>query len=220
MKKLFIVPQHLAIIVDGNGRWAKSKGLMRLSGHAKGLENLIDLCKYVETLDIKILSLYCFSTENWKRPEEEVKGIFKLALDNAQKYKDQKTDTIKIKVVGFKDKFDQELLKLIDEVEQKTKDNTKLTINICADYGSRGEIIQSMIKSKSLEEFNNNLWIKEDVDFLIRTGNEKRLSNFLLWQASYAELYFSEKLFPDFNREDLNSALDVFQRRKRRFGAI
>ena len=227
---------HIGIIVDGNGRWAKERGLTRSEGHLEGSKNLEAIIKYVSNNNIaNYLSLYVFSTENFKRSEQEVKFLmdlfikwFKRLQKESNKYK------IKLLFSGRKEYLKKDVVDAIIEMEEKTKNNTGLVVNFCLSYGGRAEIVDTTKKIVKLvadkkidindideELFSNNLYYPlPDVDFLIRTSGEQRVSNFMLWQISYAELYFPQTYFPDFKPEELDKAVIEYQKRDRRFGNI
>jgi len=221
--------KHVAIIMDGNGRWGiKHKGL-RNSGHRAGLNTIEAIIDETINQDIKYLTLFTFSTENWKRPKNEIIFLFKL-LENFLSNKIDKLmqKKIKLKIIGNKKKFNKKLKNLINNSENKTKKNDKLQINLALNYGSKEELINS-IKSinKKKEKFNEiniekNLYTSgiPNPDLLIRTGNTKRLSNFLLWQLSYTEIFFEKKLWPDFKKNDYKKILNKFKILKRNFGSI
>jgi len=223
---------HLAIIMDGNGRWAKAQGKTRTEGHKIGAEVVRDITTYcAKHEEIKYLTLYAFSTENWKRPKMEVEFLMNL-LD---KYLKKELDTyikneIKFEVIGDISKFSKKLQKRIEETKEKTKNFTKLTQVLALNYGSRNEITRAI---KRLYEKNEKITEENisknldtgicnipDVDLLIRTSGEIRLSNFLLWQVAYAEMFFTPTLWPDFTDKELNKIIDDFKKRDRRFGGI
>ncbi|MEK9135440.1 MAG: polyprenyl diphosphate synthase [Patescibacteria group bacterium] len=222
------IPQHLGIILDGNRRWAKEKGLPTLVGHRRGQKVVEDIIKLCAERGIKILTLFVFSTENWKRSQKEVKYLMKLlssALDkkNIQKFH---KDDLKIKVIGETEMFSSDLKKKIAEAEELTENNKSMTVNMALSYGGRAElthaiknIIEKKIPAEKITEevISENLWTS-DVDFIIRTGKAQRISNFLIWQAAYSELYFSNKYWPDFTEQDLDAALADYASRQRRFG--
>ncbi|MEK7071897.1 MAG: polyprenyl diphosphate synthase [Patescibacteria group bacterium] len=222
------IPQHLGIILDGNRRWAKEKGLPTLAGHRRGQKVVEDIIKLCAERGIKILTLFVFSTENWKRSQKEVKYLMKLlssALDkkNIQKFH---KDDLKIKVIGETEMFSSDLKKKITEAEELTENNKSMTVNMALSYGGRAElthaiknIIEKKIPAEKITEevISENLWTS-DVDFIIRTGKAQRISNFLIWQAAYSELYFSNKYWPDFTERDLDDALADYANRQRRFG--
>lgn len=229
------VPNHVGIIVDGNGRWAIQKGKKRSEGHLAGSKNLDSLCQYIFDKGVKILSLYVFSTENFKRSDEEVNYLMDLFIKKFKNdFKIFNKKDIKIVFSGRREPLRQEILDIIDDITYKTKDNKSGILNFCLNYGSHAEIIDA-VKRINKDVINNKLVIDElnddifknylynnlpDVDLLIRTGGEIRLSNFMLWQCAYAELYFTDILFPDFNEAELEKALDSYNRRDRRYGGI
>ena len=219
--------KHMAIIMDGNGRWGLKHKNSRNLGHKEGLKTVEMVMKYCVKKKIKFLTLYAFSTENWKRPLKERNYLFRLLeiylIEKLEKLNNEK---IKIKILGEK-KFYNKLNKLLDFAEKKTIRNTKLQINIALNYGSKKEIVYAFDKLKkkrkiSENDINNNLYTKNipDPEILIRTGNTQRLSNFLLWQAAYTEIFFEKKLWPDFKYEDLNKIMKKFSKIKRNFGKI
>ena len=219
--------KHMAIIMDGNGRWGLKHKNSRNLGHKEGLKTVEMVMKYCIKKKIKFLTLYAFSTENWKRPLKERNYLFRLLeiylIEKLEKLNNEK---IKIKILGEK-KFYNKLNKLLDFAEKKTIRNTKLQINLALNYGSKKEIVYAFNKLKkrnkiSENDINNNLYTKNipDPEILIRTGNTQRLSNFLLWQAAYTEIFFEKKLWPDFKYEDLNKIMKKFSNIKRNFGKI
>lgn len=228
-------PNHLAIIVDGNGRWAQKQGMSRSMGHKHGFDRLEEIINYTSTKDIKVISLYVFSTENFKRSKDEVDYLMNLfktkfkTMSNKLNKKD-----IKIVFSGREKPLDDDIIKMIKDVTEKTKDNKGLIVNFCMNYGSHSEItdtfkkIINKINNKELtiDEINDDI-IKEnlyqnlpEIDFLIRTSGEVRLSNFMLYQAAYAELYFPEVAFPDFTKKEFDKAIDKYNNRDRRYGGI
>ena len=230
-----IVPNHVGILVDGNGRWATQKGKKRSEGHLAGSKNLDNLCQCIFDKGVKILSLYVFSTENFKRSDEEVNYLMDLFIKKFKNdFKIFNKKDIKIVFSGRREPLRQEILDIIDDITYKTKDNKSGILNFCLNYGSHAEIIDA-VKKINKDIINNKLVIDElnddifknylynnlpDVDLLIRTGGEVRLSNFMLWQCAYAELYFTDILFPDFNEAELEKALDSYSKRDRRYGGI
>ena len=220
--------KHVAIIMDGNGRWGTKKGKSRNFGHKEGLKTVEKIIKESLKKRIRYLTLYAFSTENWKRPKNEVNYLFSL-LDNflSNKIKELNKQKIKFIVIGKK-KFNKKLNKLLNYSESLTSNNKRLQINLALNYGSKSEIISAinLLKKKKLKinekNISNNLFTQNipDPDILIRTGNRKRLSNFLLWQLAYSEIFFEKKLWPDFNEKDYNKILDLFKNTKRNFGKI
>ena len=220
--------KHVAIIMDGNGRWGTNKGKSRNFGHKEGLKTVEKIIKESLKKKIKYLTLFAFSTENWKRPKNEINYLFSL-LDNflSNKIKELNKEKIKFQVIGKK-KFNKKLNKLLDFSEKLTAKNKRLHINLALNYGSKSEIIKAinMIKKKKLKVNENNISKNlytsniPDPDILIRTGNRKRLSNFLLWQLAYSEIFFEKKLWPDFNEKDYNKIINLFKKTKRNFGKI
>jgi undecaprenyl diphosphate synthase len=226
MKK---VPEHIGIIVDGNGRWATEKGLSRSMGHKAGAANLKRLCLHIIKKGVKNLSLYIFSTENFKRDNEEVQYLMQLFVQEFNKeFKKYEKENIKVIFSGRKIGLEPKVLEVIEEIESMTKDNTKATINFCLNYGSQYEIVDACnkliddnIKEVDVDLFNKYLYQDlPPIDLLIRTSGEQRLSNFMLFQAAYAELYFPKTYFPDFNNKEFDQALEYYYKRDRRFGGI
>ncbi|WP_296317187.1 isoprenyl transferase [Winogradskyella sp. UBA3174] len=228
------LPSHIAIIMDGNGRWAKQKGLMRVIGHENGTKSVKETVEASAELGIKNLTLYAFSTENWNRPKIEVRTLMKLLVKSLKKeIKTLQKNNIKLSAIGcLKDLPKKAQSELLDVIE-KTKNNTNMTLTLALSYGSREEIVNvvkelsvkvknNIISTESIDEsiINKHLYTQNlpDVDLLIRTSGEQRISNFLLWQIAYAELYFTDILWPDFSKEDLYEALINYQNRERRFG--
>ena len=219
--------KHMAIIMDGNGRWGLKHKNSRNLGHKEGLKTVEMVMKYCVKKKIKFLTLYAFSTENWKRPLKERNYLFRLLeIYLFEKLEKLNNEKIKIKILGEK-KFNDKLNKLLDFAEKKTIRNTKLQINLALNYGSKKEIVYAFNKLKkrskiSENDINNNLYTKNipDPDILIRTGNTQRLSNFLLWQAAYTEIFFEKKLWPDFKYEDLDKVVKRFSNIKRNLGKI
>lgn len=227
-------PEHIAIIMDGNRRWARSKGLDVKEGHKKGAETLQKIAKYCNEIGIKYLTVYAFSTENWKRSKEEVSTLMLLLKGYLKEFsKTAETDNIRLKVLGDITALEKGVQESIENAIERTKDNSGLTVNIAFNYGGRDEItravkkIANKIKNKeiNIEDINeelisNNLYTKgePDPDLLIRTSGEIRTSNFLPWQLVYSEFCFVEKNWPDFNNDDLLEAIKVYQNRNRKFG--
>jgi len=230
------IPGHIAIIMDGNGRWAKERGLPRTAGHRAGMDRVREIIKAANDLGVKILTLFAFSTENWLRSKKEVNMLMR-SLNNflGREIKELDKNNIKFLVIGRDEPLPKYLQKSIKHATIKTQDNTGLVLVLALNYGARQEIIdaakkftQAVINSQvrleelGIESFSNYFYTAgvADPDFLIRTSGEMRLSNFLLWQLSYAELYFPKKYWPDFRKEDLEKAIKVYQGRARRFGKI
>jgi undecaprenyl diphosphate synthase len=225
-------PQHVAIIMDGNGRWAKKRGLPRLMGHKAGADNIGRVTKIFVDLDVKYLTVYMFSTENWSRPRIEVAGLLRLL----GKRIDQETqafhrENIRLIHLGRLDRLSQKLRDKVQAAVELTKDNTGLTLCLAFDYGGRDEIVQAAKRIATAgvadDNIDESVFVRylynpdvPDPDLIIRTGGENRLSNFLLWEAAYSELYFTPVLWPDFGREDVEEALSEYKRRQRRFGRL
>lgn len=224
------LPNHIAFIIDGNGRWAKGKGLPRKFGHKVGVDKIEETVKNCLDLGLRQISFYCFSTENWNRPKDEVDTIFELLREFLSKNLDDYVNQgIKVYVSGDISKFKEDLQEKILNIVDKTKNNDKLKVNICLNYGGRSEIVRAVnniIKSgeKSIDEnsFKKYLYTSEltDPDLIVRTSGEYRISNFMLYQLAYSEFYFPKVLWPDFNKKELLLAINNFQSRKRRFGSI
>ncbi|MGN0523053.1 MAG: polyprenyl diphosphate synthase [Eubacterium sp.] len=223
-----VLPKHLGIIMDGNGRWAKKRGLPRTAGHKAGAEVFRNISKQCARLGIEYVTFYAFSTENWKRPKEEVDALmllFKNYLLEAKADVTQAGD-IRLKFIGQRDGISKELLSLMDEAEQETANNTGTTVYVAVNYGGRQEIVSAVNKliaqgktEISENDISNNLYTTPECDLIIRPSGEQRLSNFLLWQAAYSEFWYSDVLWPDFSSDDLIAALREFEKRNRRFGA-
>ena len=225
------IPTHVGIIVDGNGRWAKERGLSRLKGHDAGFDNLRELVKYIHKRGVKYLSLYVFSTENFKRPKEEVDHLMDLFVIMYKRYRDDfAKNNIKVVFSGRDEPLPKKVIKARDELVELTKNNTGGTVNFCMNYGGRAEILDAIKKIAksgvdvdSLTEEDIRKYLYQDlpdVDLMIRTSGELRLSNFLLWQNSYAEFYFPKTKFPDFHEADFDQALIEYTSRNRRFGNV
>lgn len=230
------IPKSVAIILDGNGRWAKAKGMPRNYGHIQGAKVVEDICEDAYNMGIKYLTVYAFSTENWNRPKDEVDALMKL-LRNYMKNCLQRAskNNMKVRVIGEKSRLDDDIRKSIEDLEEATKNNTGLWFTIAINYGSRDEITRAVRKLSQKVE-NNELKASDiteemiaenldtygipDPDLLIRTCGELRVSNFLLWQISYSELYVTDVAWPDFNKEELMKACESYSRRTRKFGAI
>ena len=231
-KKFTLLPNHIAIVPDGNGRWAEQRGLPRLSGHQAGAENMHHMIKYLNEYPIEYLTLYGFSTENWTRPEDEVRGLFQILAEFIHKCTPEFHEKgIKLRHLGRLNELPQELQLAINGAVELTKNNTKMTLNLAFNYGGRAEILDAVrrllaedVKPQNIDEesFSNYLYSAglPDVDLLIRTGDETRLSNFLIWQTAYSEYHFTTALWPDFGKEDIDKALLSYSRRERRFGGL
>ena len=230
------LPQHIGIIMDGNGRWAKKRGLPRSAGHKVGAETFRKITKYCSKIGVRYLTVYAFSTENWKRPMEEVSflmNLFEQYLNEA--LRDFQDENIRIKFLGDKSGFSPNLQKLINEVEQTSSSKTGMTLNIAMNYGGRDELVKAVkeisadVKSGVLDVEKINADViserlytagQPEPDLIIRPSGEFRLSNFLLWQGAYAELVFMDVLWPDFSEKDLDLAIDEYSNRNRRFGGV
>ncbi len=219
--------QHIAIIMDGNGRWAKNRGKIRTFGHKTGARKVIEITKEASNLGLKYLTLYAFSTENWKREKSEVDFLMKLLSQFLKnELKTLMENSVKFRAIGDISKFSKNLQDVIAKTIEKTKNNDGLTQILAVNYGSKDEIIRG-IKKLQFENANENSLSEAldtrdfpDVDMLIRTGGEKRLSNFLLWQSAYAELFFTDTLWPDFSREEFRKIIEEYKQRERRYGGI
>lgn len=226
-------PEHVAIILDGNRRWAKRQGLPQLKGHQRGFENIRDLAPYIIDKGVKYLSVFAFSTENFKRAEEEVKYLMDLFVNWFNKESEKMhNENIKIVFSGRKDNLRPDVLEAMEYITEKTKDNTKGVFNICLNYGGQQEIAdgakriaQDVLDGKlSVDEIDEKLMYKymyqelPPIDLMIRTSGEERISNFMIYELSYAELYFTEKCFPEFDQEEFEAAIDSYNQRERRFG--
>lgn len=228
------LPNHLAIIMDGNGRWAKQKGMLRIFGHENGTKSVREVVEASAELGIKCLTLYAFSTENWKRPKKEVQTLMNLLVTSLKKeIKTLQDNNIRLSAIGCLKDLPKKAYSELFEVIEKTKQNTRMTLTLALSYGSREELISAIkelaykvknniISVENIDEsiINKHLYTQNlpDVDLLIRTSGEQRISNFLLWQIAYAELYFTPILWPDFKKADLFDALIEYQNRERRFG--
>ena len=230
LKTVYKIPNHIAFIIDGNGRWAKLHHLPRSQGHIKGADKMEKMYKMVRDTGIKYVSIYAFSTENWNRPKEEVDGLMKLfkrAINTF--YNQKKYGDCHIEFLGDLSKFDDEIRKNAMDIMNRTKNNDKFHINLCLNYGGREEIVHAVNKliaegktEVTAEDISASLYTSSspDPDFIVRTSGEQRLSNFMPWQSTYAELYFPKVLWPDFGKKDLIEAIKEYSSRDRRFGAI
>lgn len=230
------VPRHVAIILDGNGRWAKSKGMPRNYGHTVGAKNVETICKAANDLGIEYLTLYAFSTENWKRPESEVQALMTL-LENYLKncVKTAEKNNMRVRVIGDKTGLTEKFQERIAQLEELSAVNTGLNLTIAINYGSRDEMIRGIKKlvsdvqnqNLSLDDINEEMFGDyldtkglPEPDLMIRTSGEQRLSNYLLWQLAYSEFYFTEVPWPDFDEKELKKAVDAYENRNRRFGKL
>lgn len=226
------IPNHIAIILDGNGRWAKSKGMPRSYGHIQGAKNLDRIVEAAYNMGVKYLTVYCFSTENWNRPAEEVEALMKLLRQYMKTAQNRaKKNNIRTRVIGDISRLDEDLQKSILELEKVSAEYDGINLNIAINYGSRDEIVRAVrkmlgdnLKPEELNEevFSSYLDTKDipDPDFLIRTSGELRLSNYLLWQLAYAEMYFTEVPWPEFSPENLKEAVEFYSTRDRRYGKV
>ena len=229
------IPNHVAIIMDGNGRWAQKRGLKRTKGHQKGAETLKKISEYIFSKDVKILSVFAFSTENWKRDKEEVDFLMNLFLKSFKDNFDSlKKKGVKIIFSGVKYKLDKKVISAMEKMMNETKNNTNGIFNICLNYGGQDEILEATKQISldvkegkiSTDEINKDMYENylfndlPPIDLMIRTSGEYRISNFMLWQMAYAELYFTDVLWPDFDEKELDKAIDSFNKRDRRYGGI
>ena len=233
MKEDLKIPNHVAIILDGNGRWATERGLSRSMGHKAGFDNLKKLAKHVFKRGVKILSVFAFSTENFKREKAEVDYLMDLLVTKFKKLVDKK-DNVKIVFSGRRDNLRDDVLDAINEIEDTTKDNTGHIFNICFNFGGRADIVDATKKIVndckegiiSIDDIDEEMYKKYlyngigDIDLLIRTSGELRISNFMIYQLSYSEMYFPKTYFPDFNGKEFDIAIEAFNGRDRRFGGI
>lgn len=236
LKKSGEIPSHIAIIMDGNGRWAKKRGLPRAAGHTLGVESVRDIVKACSQMGVRYLTLYTFSTENWRRPKDEVSMLMRLLLKSLRDETDELNhNDIKITMIGDLESLPKEVQKELNDASEKTKNNKKMVLNLALSYSGRVEILMAIkkiansvehrnIKPEDIDEsvFSDHLMTKHmpDPDLVIRTSGEFRVSNFLLWQIAYSEFYISDVLWPDFRRNDLYNAIKSFQKRERRFGKV
>ena len=231
-----VLPKHIGIIMDGNGRWAKKRKLPRSAGHNAGGKVFRTITRYCSDIGIKYLTVYAFSTENWKRPKEEIDALMKLFKDYLEEaLSDFKDDSIVVRFIGDKTPFSDELKALMIENEEGSKDRDGMVLNIAMNYGSRDEIVRAVknisecvknneydIDSINEDLVSDNLYTagQPDPDLIIRPSGEYRISNFLLWQCAYSEFVIMNKLWPDFKKEDLDEAIDIYNTRNRRFGGV
>lgn len=230
-----LLPKHIAFIMDGNGRWAKKRGLPRSAGHVEGAKTFKKIVRYCKDIGIENITFYAFSTENWKRPDEEVSAIMNLMREYLVEVRKHITENTRLIVLGDKSAFSPDLKRGFEEIEYDSKDFKEMTLNMAINYGSRHEITNAVralakqVQEGSLdpdditeETISQALYTKElpDVDLMIRPSGEYRISNFLLWQSAYAELYFCDTLWPDFSPKDVDAALLEYAKRNRRFGGV
>ncbi|MBR6502129.1 MAG: isoprenyl transferase [Clostridia bacterium] len=226
-----VLPTHIAIIMDGNGRWAKKRALPRTAGHAAGSKTFKDIARYCNKIGLKYLTVYAFSTENWKRPQEEVNNIMKIFKEYLEDTKNFKDENIKLQFIGDRTVLDPEIQRLMQQSEDDSRNATGLHLNIAINYGGRDEIVHAVknivnsgvgVDDITEDMISQNLYTtgQPDPDFIIRPSGEYRLSNYLIWQSAYAEYWFSDILWPDFKTSDLDRAIDDFNKRNRRFGGV
>ncbi len=225
------MPQHIAIIMDGNGRWAKKRGLPRSAGHVAGAKTFKNIARYCNKIGLKYLTVYAFSTENWKRPADEVNGIMNLLRDYLRDAENFKDENIRVRFIGDRAPLADDIKALMEKNENDSKNATGLTLYIAINYGGRDEIVKAVqkivasgVSASDVNEqlISNSLYTHDcpDPDFIIRPSGEYRLSNYLIWQSAYSEFWYSDVLWPDFTDKDLEKAIDDFSNRNRRFGGI
>jgi undecaprenyl diphosphate synthase len=230
------IPQHIAIIMDGNGRWAKARRLPRVAGHHEGVKRVKEIVRTAKELGVKALTLFAFSTENWDRPKNEIEVLFSYLKDFLHDYRDElMQNNIRFKVIGRRDRIDKNIIAQIEDLERLTEKNSSLTLNIALDYGGRWDILRAA--SQLAEDYKNQLITAQQIgeesfkkylslsgqpepELLIRTSGEERISNFLLWDLAYSELYFPQLYWPDFDGKELKKAIENYSQRERRFGKI
>ena len=224
-----VLPTHIAIIMDGNGRWAKKRSLPRTAGHAAGSKTFKDIARYCNKIGLKYLTVYAFSTENWKRPKSEVDNIMNILRDYLKDTKNFKDENIKLQFIGDREPLDEDIKALMLEAENDSSTATGLHLNIALNYGGRDEIIRTVRKmaerGDNLSELTESVLSENlytagipDTDLIIRPSGEYRLSNFLIWQSAYAEYWFTDRLWPDFSEKDIDEAIFAFSQRDRRYG--
>lgn len=230
------IPQHIAIIMDGNGRWASEKGLPRIAGHREGVKRVKETVRTAREFGVKAITLFAFSTENWNRPKSEIDLLFSYLKDFLHTYREElMREGVRFKVIGRRDRIDRNIITHIEELENLTGKNSNLSLNVALDYGGRWDILQAIkriaedYKNQKISEdgitednFKNYLCLcgQPDPELLIRTSGEERISNFLLWDLAYSEFYFPQIYWPDFNRKELEKAIEIYSKRERRFGKI
>lgn len=231
-QKFKTLPTHVAIVPDGNGRWAQRRGLPRIMGHRAGIQNMFKMIDYINEYPVPYVTFYGFSTENWNRPEIEVAGLFNMVEKFVENHlEDIHVKNIKVRHIGRLDGLPDVLISAIKKTIARTENNTGMNLSICWNYGGRDEIVSatrrlitSGIKPEKLDEKTFAAYLDTtgipDVDLLIRTGDETRLSNFLIWQTAYSEFYFTKVLWPDFRKKDIDLALSAYSKRNRRFGGL
>ena len=233
------IPQHIAVIMDGNGRWAQNRRLPRVAGHKEGMNNVKKITKQASRLGVKVLTLYAFSTENWKRPTEEVDFLMQLPVDFFDTFVPELVEeNVRVEVMGYTEYLPEHTQKAIQDAKEQTKENTGMVLNFALNYGSRAEILTAVNKAvedvksgvidgEITEEMLSGYMMTADLgtdlqdpDLLIRTSGEERISNFLLWQIAYSELFFTDAYWPDFDSDHFEEALASYQKRNRRFGGL
>ncbi len=238
-QKFTVLPKHVAVIMDGNGRWAKKRGLPRTDGHIEGAKTFRRIGEYAGNIGVRHITFYAFSTENWSRPEAEIKGIMHLFYDYLEEAFDRLDENrekgIRLRFLGDRSRIDRELAGMMDRIEAVTADCSKVNLNIALNYGGQQEILSAvrsiaadvqngtlLPEDISLQSIENRLFTagQPPVDLMIRPSGEQRISNFLLWQSAYAEFWYSDVLWPDFTERDFDEALAAFEKRNRRFGGI
>lgn len=239
MRENIVMPRHIGVIMDGNGRWAKLRGLNRSEGHKAGANTFRAICDYAAELGIEVMTFYAFSTENWKRPADEVSAIMNLFRDylfEAQEREEEnKVKGMRIRYIGDRTALPEDIINLIDQLEKNSADKETITINLAVNYGGRDELLHAVkaiaekveageLKAQdiTLNDIDGNLYTagQPDPDLIIRPSGEYRLSNFLIWQAAYSEFWFSDILWPDFTADDLDKAIIDYSKRNRRFGGV
>ena len=239
MLENIVLPEHIGVIMDGNGRWAKQRGLERSAGHKAGADVFRKICDYAAEIGIKYITFYAFSTENWKRPAGEVSAIMDLFRDYLFEAQEREEENIakgmKIRYIGDRTALPEDIVKLIEQLENQSADKTTITVNLAVNYGGRDEILNAVkrlakkveageLKADdiTLKDIDGNLYTagQPDPDLIIRPSGEYRLSNFLIWQAAYSEFWFSDILWPDFTSDDLDKAIIEYSKRNRRFGGV
>ena len=221
MKSTFEDGLHVAIIMDGNGRWANSRGLPRVAGHRAGADTVRRTIEAAPSLGISVLTLYAFSADNWRRPSREVSALMRLLARYLIQECDQLVrNGVKLEAIGRRDRLPASVVTLLEQAERKTAAGQKLHLRLAIDYSARAAILEAARSLDSITEENLSRHLGPDVDLLIRTSGEQRLSDFLLWECAYAEMVFTDRMWPEFSTEDLAAALDDFQHRERRFGGL
>ena len=226
-----VLPEHIAIIMDGNGRWAKKRGLPRTAGHTAGAKTFKNIARYCNKIGLKYLTVYAFSTENWKRPQDEVKGIMNLLREYLKDAENFKDENIRVRFIGDRSPLADDIKELMLKNERESENATGLTLYIAINYGGRDEIVKAVqkiiksgVKAEDITEkvISENLYTADcpDPDFIIRPSGEYRISNYLIWQSAYSEFWYSDILWPDFTERHLEKAIDDFNKRNRRFGGV